>query len=327
MAKLKALDLDKGLEQAAKAPVVLVAGADEGLRSRSMRLVLDAAAGSVRRFDAAAEARDVFDELKTVPLFGADGRRVVVIDLADAFLAANAEKIAAYVKKPSPTSMLVLCLSRPAGKDVRGALIVDCSAVTWAQAKAWAQKRAAEMGKKLTPRAADALVEAVGPNVLALENELDKLAAGAGAETAIAERLVEDLVPAARSRSVFELSNAVGRGDAGAALRLASRLLLSGEAPEGLIPILARQTRQLWQMKRLLAGGTSEPDLARKMGMPEFAVRRALQVLPEVTDGRLARQLEILSAADVELKTTSLRAGEEKVWLENLLARLCEKQR
>ena len=57
--------------------------------------------------------------------------------------------------------------------------------------------------------------------------------------------------------------------------------------------------------------------------MPRFAVRRCLEVLPGLTEGRLGRQLELLSAADVEAKTASLRSQEEGVWLENLVARLC----
>ena len=35
------------------------------------------------------------------------------------------------------------------------------------------------------------------------------------------------------------------------------------------------------------------------------------------------RQLELLADADYESKTTSLHAGEETVWMEAVLARLC----
>lgn len=362
MTTIKALELDDHLPQAGQAPVCLLVGGDEALRARSLSLLRSAAAppdqpgSTVLELDETPEARQVFDELRTIPFLGLEGRRVVVVRNGDAFLRGHADRLTAYLAKPSATSTLILCLDEmpTTGKATRKGdstqtapdakkkakadgvrkvvkalrakgLIVDCGRLSWADARRWLQSHAAACGLKLTPRAVSALVEAVGPNVVALEAEVTKLSAYCSPNGTASERDVGEVVAAGRSRSVFDLSNAVMGGDAAEALRLCNRLLLRGESRDGIIALLGRQVRRLWQVKRLKDGGASERDIARQMGMHDFAVRQSLRQLPGLSDGWFARQLRDLSAADYESKATSLRAAESKGWLENLLVKMCKR--
>jgi DNA polymerase-3 subunit delta len=187
----------------------------------------------------------------------------------------------------------------------------------------WLRTGAGLMGKKLTPRAASALLGGVGPNILALQNELAKLAAYVEPEVTVTERDVAEMVAQARSRRAFDLGHAVARGDVSEALRLCEQMLLRGERREVIISVLALQVRQGWQIKRLHAEGAAEKEIARRTGLPDFVVRRSLSVLDRLSDESLARQLEVLYAADVESKTTSLRSQEEGPWLERVLVELC----
>ncbi|MHC5033720.1 MAG: DNA polymerase III subunit delta [Planctomycetota bacterium] len=353
MPTLKALELEERLDEAVRAPLCVLVGADDSLRSRCLRLVKQAAladlpGSTLREFEGSPEACDVFDELNTVPFLGLAGRRLVVVESGEAFLRGNAGRLLQYLQHPATSSMLVVCLDRldpkkPFGrprddpdeekarqrtwralaKAVRACTIVDCKTPSWREARQWVRSRGEQIGKRLTPRAVDLLVEAIGPHLMALEEELEKLAAYVGQETTIAERDVGEVVPQARARSAFDLADAVSRGDVAQSLALCGRLLLAGERRERIISVLALQLRRLWQAKRLCATGVGEAEVARQTGMPDFAVRRSMKVLPTLSEERLARQFEILSAADVESKTTSLRSQEEKVWLESLLARLC----
>jgi len=355
MPTLKALELEDHIEDVSRASVCVLAGGDDALRSRSVRMLAEAAApddlpgSTVRRFEDVPDPCDVFDELRTVPFLGMEGRRVVIVEKGDAFLARNWERLAEYLRKPSPTGALILCLDglnasappparqgEPGGKErakswrafvkglsERGA-VVDCRAPRWEDARQWCRARAERMGKKLTPPAASVLVEAVGPDLLALENELQKLSAYVEPETTISERHVGEIVAQARQQAVFELADVVARGDAAEALRLCGRLHLRGERPEAILAVLALRVRQLWQIKRLQASGVPQKDIAGQVNVPPFVVRRSLGALGRLSDEALARQLATLSSADLELKTQSLRAQEEEVWLERLVARLCE---
>ena len=103
------------------------------------------------------------------------------------------------------------------------------------------------------------------------------------------------------------------------------RLWDCGESREGIIALLGRQIRQLWQVRRMKSAGASDGDIAAGLGMRDFAVRDSIKRLPGLTDAWFARQLSLLSAADYESKASSVRAAEGRVWLENLLVRMCER--
>ncbi len=356
MAALKAWNLEEQLEDVAHAPVCALVGEDDALRSHCLRLLRQSAApadlpgSTIREFDEVPEAHDVFDELRTIPFLGLQGRRVVVVERGDAFLAEHWRLLGEYLRSPSRTGTLMLCLDkldakRPPGKacedteqekkrakawralvkalGARGA-IVDCRTPRrWDDARGWMRTEAGRMGKKLTPRAASALLGGVGPNILALQQELAKLSAYVEPEVTVTERDVAEMVVQARSRRVFDLGNAVARGDVSEALHLCEQLLLGGMRREVIISVLALQVRQIWQIKRLHAEGVAEREITRRTGLPGFVVRRSLKVLDRFSDEFLAHQLEVLYGADIESKTTSLRSHEERAWLERVLVELC----
>ena len=254
MATVKALGLEEHLKRAAPAPVYALVGADDALRSRSLRL-LEAlrrpgrAAGqqcaALRRCGRAARR---LRRAAHAALLGMAAR--VVIEEGDAFLKSHADPLTGYVQKPNRSATLIICLIKldmrtSVAKAIQsGGEIVDCATPTCGKRRTGCA-RARQAGVKLAPPTARALVEAVGPNLLALEGELQKLALYAEGGRAITAEDVAELVPQGRERSAFDLGAALARGDAASALRLCDELLLRGEAKEGLIALLARQVRQI----------------------------------------------------------------------------------
>jgi len=339
MATVRGTELESKLEAAAQMPVCALVGSDEALRSRCLAMLRRAAAppempgSTVRTFEDLPQARDVFDELRTVPFMGLAGRRVVVVEKGDAFLRGSSDRLVAYLKRPARTGMLILVLSTLDGRSAAAkaiasaGLVVDCRPLSWREAEGWLRAEAGRMGRKLTPRAAAAMMEAVGPNLSALKNELEKLAAYGEGRATLTERDVGEIVSSGRSRSAYELGNAVAAGQAAEALRLCEQLLMRGESVGAILSVLARQVRQFWQLQRLAAEGLSENDMARRIGLPPFAVRRGLKAARRLQERWFAERLRMLAEADLEAKTTAMRSGEERPWLEELIVRLADGSR
>ncbi len=335
MATVSALDLAGQLGGSTPMPVYVLVGEDEALRSRSLRLLLDHLApddqpgSTVKRIEGVPEARDVFDELRTVPFMGMAGRRVVIVEDGDAFLRAHGKRLCRYLERPGPTGTVILLTTKldrrlaSTGAVESNGPVIDCSTVKWRDAESWLRSTAREMGSPITPDAAKVLIESVGPNLLALQTELEKLSAYCDSGAQITVRDVDDVVPQARSRSVFELGDLLARRDAAGALQLCERLLLAGEAPAGIVAVLARQVRQLWQIKRLHEDGASQQQIGRATRLPGFVIRRGVRTAGQLPETRLAEQLTLLADADYQLKTASIRSGEERVWVEDLVVRLC----
>ena len=80
--------------------------------------------------------------------------------------------------------------------------------------KQWARERAARKGANLAPAAADLLAEYVGPNLWAMDNELEKLAVYRSAGEVVEAEDVEALTASLRESSVFDLVDALIEGGA-----------------------------------------------------------------------------------------------------------------
>ncbi len=336
MPQLKALQFGEHLKEGRLKPVYGFVGDDEALVSECVSRIRQAAErpdlpGSITRdLDGIPEPRDVFDELRTQPFMGMEGVRLVIVREGDEFLSAHGDSLRQYLNAPSSAGVLVLCCGKLDGRTgvakaiERTGLIVDCSRMRWQDARHWLDGEARKTGKTLTPRAVSALVEAVGPNLSALRLELEKLVLYVGDEPTIAERDVEEVTCTSRPRSIFELSDAIARSDAAEALRLGEGLLLRGERPEGIVGFLGRRTRTLWQVKRMLEGGAGPKEIARELGMKDYAAEKSVQAARRLGEERSARLIELLAQADVELKTTSLQSRDSGVWLSSFLSRLCQ---
>jgi len=275
-----------------------------------------------------AELGKVLDVLRSAPFLGLKGRKMVVLRDADGFIKSHGEALARYLANPSPTSTLAIQCEELKGKTKLPPLIrqkghiVRCAQLSWPEARKWVTNEAEQLGKKLTPRACAALVEATGTNLFKLDNEVQKLANYVGENNTITERDIEEIVPHSRTRSIFDIADAVARADVPHALRLCEHLMLRGEKPGNIIAILARHMRQIWQVKRLKQSGANAKEIARQLNLRDFVVQKALQ-LASLSEELIARRLTILADADYELKTSSIRPAEENVWLMRLLARLC----
>jgi len=336
MASLKAIELKQHLEREGLLPVYALIGEDDALVSESIALLKAAAErpdlpGSMTTdVEEEADPREVFDELRTQPFMGMAGVRVVIVREGTRFAASHGELLLKYLETPSKSGVLVLCCKKldgrtAAAKTLRSTgLVVQCDKLDWRNAKDIVRAEGRARGKGFTPEAVQLLVDAVGPNLAALRQEMDKLLLYAGDEATVTARHVEDVVPQSRSRSIFDLSDAIVQGNAPAALRLGQELLLRGQRPEGLVAFLASQVRRTWQVKRMLGDGASKSDVMRTLSMPDFAVDRAARAAQGRDEAWFVRCVERMARADVELKTTAVQARQEPVWLSVLLAELCE---
>ena len=141
----------------------------------------------------------------------------------------------------------------------------------------WARQRARRKGLRFAPGALEALVEVVGPDLWALDNELEKLALYAGERPVTAEDL-QALVVQAREPRLFTAVDAVLAGDLATAQREARRLVAQGTHPAVLLAMVERQVRTLLVLREGLEMGLPEAEAGRRAGLRnEYALRRALQ--------------------------------------------------
>jgi DNA polymerase-3 subunit delta len=156
---------------------------------------------------------------------------------------------------------------------------------------AFAAEEAKRGGITLGPGAAQALAEAVGPQLLRLCSELEKAVLLAGPGNRVSRDHVLEAVSAVSDEKIWELTDATFDGRSADALVALSRLLGGGVAAPLVLGALASQLRKL---VRARAG---EPP----RGHP-FVVRRIEAQAQRQSIGRLLAGLRAAEEADERLK-------------------------
>src|SRR5262245_49965333 len=201
----------------------------------------------------------IHDELETLPFTGS--RRLVVIDNADPFVTASRPLLERYFSRPAATGTLVLDVktwpsTTKLAKALKDEATILCKAIAAYRAPGWCTRwMAAQHGKKLPPDAANLLVDLVGSDMGQLDQEMTKLSIYVGSDKEIDVKAVDQLVGASRAENMWKIFDAIGAGQAGAALAILDRLFDTGEEPLRVLGAFSMQLRRLAQAVRLSQQG------------------------------------------------------------------------
>lgn len=103
---------------------------------------------------------------------------------------------------------------------------------------------------------------------------------------------------------VFQISNALFRGDNASALEIYRDLkLLGNKLTDSLIPLLASQFRFISEVRFLVKRGLSNSDIASELGVNEFRVKYAIRNSKYLSPRQIAHVLDDLYYLDYQIKS------------------------
>jgi DNA polymerase-3 subunit delta len=169
---------------------------------------------------------------------------------------------------------------------------VDCEAPTSSrELEDFLEREARRLEIELTRDASERLVDRVGPHLLLLRQEVEKLALHVGTGGRVDGAAVTLSVSSVAEESIWDLTDAIGQGRAADSLVQLAQMLGQGQASQAVLGALASHFR------RLLRVGQGEPIKA-----PPFVARKLEQQARRFTPARLLGCLRAIHRADVELK-------------------------
>jgi len=256
-------------------PLYLFHGDEPYLIDQAIARVRDRVgkATAVRSFYAGEDSLDaLFDAWGTPSLFATD--TLVVLKGAEFLKAAERERLVKETEFRNATQPLVVCAHGRV--DMRQTFFALCAKKGFVaefrppfpnQVVEWSQRFARERQVRLSEDAALLLAELVGPDLLALSAEIDKLKAFVFPSTTIDGEAVTKCAGDLHKHSVFDLADALGQRDRQKALGLLQRVL--GEEREALqvLHALVGHFRRLWLVKELAGSGKSEEEIAQAVGL------------------------------------------------------------
>jgi DNA polymerase-3 subunit delta len=298
-------------------PVYLVTGADRPKVSRALRR-LRARFGdeSVELLAAdTTSGEDAVAACNALGLFaGGEGGRLVVVEGVERWRKADADAVAAYLTDPVPGAVLALVAGDVLRNDTlvkaveRTGRLLTYEAPKPRDLPAWVRAQFEARGATVAPDAARALVEIVGDDLVALATEADKIATWAAGRS-VERSDVARLATPAREAAAWAITDAWGERDA-SALLAAAEAELERRDPFAIASRLAAHVALVRAVKPLGAEGLGSREIAKRVGLHEFRVRKALAHADRYAQDELDAAVVRLAALDAALKGASRLSGE-----------------
>lgn len=228
----------------------------------------------------------------------------------------SADRIVDYVGHLPPTTCLVFHVKGKANatrklyKKIAGlGGLVSFEPLDQSMLIKWIAKELKAYDKQIDRYSAEQLIFAAGQDMHRLYNELGKLAAYAGEREAVTEKDIEAICTKSVEYKVFDLSDAMVKGNAALASRLMGDMLREGEQRFGLLSLLERQYRQLLFIKLLSDTRMPVETLAKQLSVSPFVVRK-LQPLTQTYSAKELYEAQTL-LVDTEYAVKSGQMPEE----------------
>jgi DNA polymerase-3 subunit delta len=258
-------------------------------------------------------------------------RRVVVVREAGRLLTADVPRLVEVVKDPLPSTVLIFVggggtVPAPLVKAITASgKVIDVSVNRPGDRKAWLQDHLRGAPVKLEPQAAQLLGQHVGEDLGRVEGLLSALAAAYGAGARITVGDLQPYLGEAGNVARYELTDAIDRGDASAALAVLHRITEAGglSAVEVVFSLHRHYSNMLTLDGATISSGEEAAQLLSVSSA--FVGKKALEQSRRLGSARIGQAIQLLADADLDVKGATGLPPELVV--EILVARLSRQTR
>lgn len=241
----------------------------------------------------------------TVPFFSE--QRLILIENSGLFKKQN--DFADYLKTMPDTTKIIFV---EAEVDKRNKLfkavkklgtVAELNGLPEKDLKVWAAAYLKKNGKNITEQNLLYFFQKVGVDMKSLENEMDKLIAYSMDESIITREMLDEVCVEQTEGKIFQMIDAIGMKDQDQALRLYYDLLEVREKPMSILVLIIRHFTILNQLKDLSRLGLAAGEVASKVGIPPFTVRKYQSQVKNFKGKEIIRNLERCAQVEQEIKT------------------------
>ncbi|MCX7921923.1 MAG: DNA polymerase III subunit delta [Clostridia bacterium] len=186
----------------------------------------------------------------------------------------------------------------------------------------WVVKVFKSHKKEVDPMTAAQLIDISEQGMTEILNEINKLTLYLGDRTKVTGADIEKVCTKSVKSRIFDLTDAVAEKNASKALILLNDMIILKEPMPKILFMLARQFRQVLEMKLLGEDGLNSGEAASKMGITPYAAGKILKQAKSFTVDMLKEAVEACLEFDVAIKTGKMN---DRIAAELLIARFSTK--
>ena len=336
MAKITAEKLFTQLKAGTVSPVYLLTGEDVYRKNQVINeliKILQPDDFNIYRSEAdKADWGEALTLANTAPVFS--NTRMVILTGIEKIRKEPKEALLRYLNNPLPTTTLVLTHNDSkkikteknlAGLAADAGCVADSAELKRDELNLWARNKMQEKGLQPDFDALDVLCEAVGGELAAMEQEIEKLYLYTldRADKKITKQDVLACIGFSKEENPFELSNAITACDRRCAIMLVDKLVDDGEEPVGILSKMTFPILKMARVKRLAEAGLPQSEILRAAGLMFWESRLVNQARSMPPQAAFKRTLDKIIEADSAFKTST--ATDPKIMLKGILLTLFNK--
>ena len=271
------------------------------------------------------DVKQLIDLCETMPFFA--DRRVILLE-DTGFFKNKSEELADYMKELPDYLCMVFVESEVDKRNRMYKAVKACGTIAEFARQdektlmRWAAGILGKAGKKITQRDMELLLTKTGTDMGNLRMELEKLICYTEGRDVVTAEDIEEICTTQTTNRIFDMVRAVTEKNQKRALDLYYDLLTLKEPPMRILFLLAKQYRQLLQVKQFAEAGLAQQEMASKLGVPSFAVRNIASCARAYTISELEQAIKDFVDAEESVKTGRL---EDKLSVELLIIKYSSK--
>lgn len=306
---------------------------------------------NVRNTKTSTLFNDVFDELKTAPMFGK--HKLVIVENADSFLGGDQDKVLGYIKNPFSVNCLILEVlsidkrtKLAKAMDGKCGVLIECdklydSPAPWevkrpeydSELTRWIVMHARNFDKTMNLKSAFCLLEKTGNNLSIINNQIDALSVYTGDRNEITIEDIQNLIGVSHREKLYNLLDAIGMKDTISAVKIAGTIFDIGMESKRnnitydaksiaitIVSSLHRRMKDLWKIMRLLNNGGGKKEILEKKYAPMPFVDKFIKHARNFNEVEMPEKWKYLLEADLLCKTSRLSPA---LIVEQLITKLC----
>ncbi len=168
---------------------------------------------------------------------------------------------------------------------------------------AWVTRHFATYNKRISTDLCVYLIDITGGTMTALQGEIKKIAAFSGADT-IVKSDIDAVTEPVLDAVVFQMTDLLGAGKYGEALRKLQTLLKMQEEPIAILGAVGGHFRRISVARTLMDCGKNADDLMRLTGLKDYPARKTMTAARSFSAKFCRRAAELILETDYKMKTS-----------------------
>jgi DNA polymerase-3 subunit delta len=308
-------DVAKRASKGSLDPVCVLVGAERLLIERAVDAIrravdsMGAPGFNVEVFDGKGlEAERVTSAARTLPMMA--DMRLVLVRQVDAMTPTEQSRLAEYLEDPSESTCFVATATKLDGRAKfsktakKKGFLIEANPLRGTSLREFIRAEATAREHHIAPQAIEALLDAVGDDLAAIDDAMERLSLFVGAGQRIDVDAVTRCVTRIRVETIWTLVDAIGLKDRRKGIAAAQSLLDDREPPLRLLAMVARQLRIVARMRQALSEGLRPQEAAKRAGAPPFKAGDLTESARRFTSDSLGQAFTLIARTDRALKSS-----------------------